>query len=76
MAMISLNLAIVNLLPFPILDGGVILLLAIEGIMRHDLKPQIKERVYQGAFVILVLLFMLLIFNDISKLSLFAHAKS
>jgi regulator of sigma E protease len=76
MAMISLNLAIVNLLPFPILDGGVILLLAIEGLMRRDLKPQIKERVYQGAFVILAVLFMLLIFNDISKLSLFAHAKS
>lgn len=75
MAVISLNLGIVNLLPFPILDGGVILMLAIEGLMRHDVKPVIKERIYQGAFVVLVLLFMLLIFNDISKLSLFTHAK-
>lgn len=75
MSVISLNLAIVNILPFPVLDGGVILLLLVEAAMQHDLKPQIKERVYQGAFVVLVLLFMLLIFNDISKLSMFSHAK-
>ena len=72
-AMISVNLAIVNLLPFPILDGGVILLLLIEGLMRHDLRPQLKERIYAGAFALLALLFILLIFNDLSKLSLFAH---
>jgi regulator of sigma E protease len=72
-AMISVNLAIVNLLPFPILDGGVILLLLIEGLMRHDLKPQLKERIYAGAFALLALLFVLLIFNDLSKLSMFAH---
>jgi regulator of sigma E protease len=76
MAVISLNLGIVNLLPFPILDGGVILMLGIEGLMRRDVKPEVKERIYQGAFVVLVLLFMLLIFNDISKLSLFTHAKT
>jgi regulator of sigma E protease len=74
-AVISLNLGIVNLLPFPILDGGVILMLAVEAIMRKDVKPAVKERIYQGAFVVLVLLFMLLIFNDISKLSFFTHAK-
>jgi regulator of sigma E protease len=75
MAIISLNLGIVNLLPIPILDGGVILLLIIESIMRHDLQPQVKERIYQAAFVIIILLFALSIFNDISKLSFFNHAK-
>jgi regulator of sigma E protease len=75
MAIISLNLGIVNLLPIPILDGGVIVLLLIESIMRHDLQPQIKERIYQAAFVIIILLFALSIFNDVSKLSFFNHAK-
>jgi regulator of sigma E protease len=75
-AMISVNLAIVNLLPFPILDGGVILLLIIESLMRHDLKPQLKERIYAGAFAVLALLFILLIFNDLSRLSLFTHVKT
>ncbi len=75
MALISLNLGIVNLLPIPILDGGVILLLIIESIMRHDLRPQVKERIYQAAFVLIILLFALSIFNDISKLSFFNHAK-
>jgi regulator of sigma E protease len=43
--------------------------------MRHDLQPQIKERIYQAAFVIIILLFALSIFNDVSKLSFFNHAK-
>ncbi|MGC2448798.1 MAG: RIP metalloprotease RseP, partial [Candidatus Sulfotelmatobacter sp.] len=50
-AAISLNLGIFNLLPIPILDGGVILFLAIEGLMRRDISMNIKERVYQAAFV-------------------------
>ncbi|PYQ38088.1 MAG: RIP metalloprotease RseP, partial [Acidobacteria bacterium] len=52
---ISLNLGIFNLLPIPILDGGVILFLLIEGLMRRDISMTIKERVYQAAFVFLVL---------------------
>ena len=54
-AAISLNLGIFNLLPIPILDGGVILFLLIEGLMRRDISMNIKERVYQAAFVFLVL---------------------
>ena len=75
MSVISLNLGIFNLLPFPILDGGVILMLLIEGIMGRDLDMQWKERIAQVAFVVLLLFAVLVIFNDISKLSLFAHAK-
>ena len=61
---ISLNLGIFNLLPIPILDGGVILLLALEGLMRRDISLHIKERIYQAAFVFLVLFAVMVIYND------------
>jgi regulator of sigma E protease len=64
---ISLNLGIFNLLPIPILDGGVILFLAIEGLMRRDVSLRIKERVYQAAFVFLVLFAVMVIYNDLVK---------
>jgi regulator of sigma E protease len=66
-AAISLNLGIFNLLPIPILDGGVILLLLIEGSMRRDISMRIKERIYQAAFVFLVLFAVMVIYNDIAK---------
>jgi regulator of sigma E protease len=68
MSTISLNLGIFNLLPIPILDGGMILFLAIESIMRRDLNQEIKERVYQVAFVCLIVFAVFVIFNDITKL--------
>jgi regulator of sigma E protease len=68
-AAISLNLGIFNLLPIPILDGGVILFLLIEGLMRRDISMNIKERVYQAAFVFLVLFAVMVIFNDLMKVS-------
>jgi regulator of sigma E protease len=67
MAGISINLAIFNLLPFPILDGGMILFLAIEGIRRRDISLRIKERIYQVAFVLLVLFAVMVIYNDLAK---------
>jgi regulator of sigma E protease len=66
-AAISLNLGIFNLLPIPILDGGVILFLIIEGLMRRDISMNIKERVYQVAFVCLVLFAVMVIYNDLMK---------
>ncbi len=66
--LISLNLGIFNLLPIPIMDGGVILLLFIESLMRRDISLPVKERIYQAAFVFLVLFAIIVIFNDISKL--------
>ena len=62
-----MNLGIFNLLPIPILDGGVILFLLIEGLMRRDISMNIKERVYQAAFVFLVLFAVMVIFNDLTK---------
>jgi regulator of sigma E protease len=66
-AAISLNLGIFNLLPIPILDGGVIMFLLIEGLMRRDISMSIKERVYQAAFVFLVLFAVMVIYNDLMK---------
>lgn len=70
MAGISLNLGILNLLPFPILDGGTILFLLIEGLIRRDLNQELKERVYQVAFVMIVLFFVFVMFNDVAKLNI------
>ncbi len=67
MSAISLNLGIFNLFPIPILDGGVILLLAIESVMRRDISMRIKERIYQAAFVFLVLFAVMVIYNDLVK---------
>lgn len=67
MALISLNLAVFNLFPIPILDGGLMLMLLIESIMRRDIKQEIKERVYQAAFVFLILFAVVVIYNDLAK---------
>ena len=75
MALISLNLGIFNLLPIPILDGGMILLLLIEGILRRDLNQEFKERVYQVAFVVLVLFAAFVMFNDVAKLNILSKLK-
>ena len=66
-AAISLNLGIFNLFPIPILDGGVILMLLIESVMGHDISLRIKERVYQVAFLFLVLFAVMVIYNDLVK---------
>jgi regulator of sigma E protease len=72
---ISLNLGILNLMPFPILDGGLILLLMIESVIRRDISINVKERIYQAAFVVLVAFFAFIIFNDVTKLPIFTHLK-
>lgn len=74
-AAISINLGILNLLPFPILDGGMILLLLIESVLRHDISMVVKERIYQAAFVVLVVFFAFVIFNDVTKLPIFTHVR-
>ena len=67
MAAISLNLGIFNLFPIPVLDGGVILLLLIEGTIRRDLDRRWKERITQVGFAFLMLIAVLVIYNDIVK---------
>lgn len=68
MSTISLNLGIFNLLPIPILDGGMVFFLLIEAAMGRDLNQQVKERVYQVAFVCLIVFAVFVLFNDITKL--------
>ena len=68
MAMVSLNLAVFNLLPIPILDGGVILMLLVEMIMRRDLSLRIKETVFKLGFVFLMAVMAFVIYNDIAKI--------
>ena len=70
MAGISLNLGILNLLLFPILDGGTILFLLIESMLRRDLNQDFKERLYQVAFVVIVLFFVFIMVNDVAKLNI------
>jgi regulator of sigma E protease len=67
LAVVSLQLALFNLLPIPILDGGLMLMLLIEGIIRRDIKQEVKERVYQAAFVFLMLFAAVVIYNDVIK---------
>ena len=68
MAMISLNLGLLNLLPVPVLDGGHIAILAVEGLARRDLSVQVKERVLMAGAAVLVLLMVTVIYNDVARL--------
>jgi len=68
MALISVNLGILNLLPIPILDGGHILLLSMEGIRRRDFSLAFKERFIQVGLVFLLVLFAYVMYNDVVRL--------
>jgi regulator of sigma E protease len=68
MALISVNLGILNLLPIPILDGGHILLLTLEGIRRRDFSLAFKERFIQVGLVFLLALFAYVMYNDVVRL--------
>ena len=73
MAVISLNLGILNLMPFPILDGGMILFLLLEILMRRDVDMAVKERIYQVGFALILVFAAYIVVNDVSKLHLFTH---
>jgi regulator of sigma E protease len=68
MAFMSVNLGILNLLPIPILDGGNILLLTLEGIRRRDFSLGFKERFVQVGLVFLLVLFAIVMYNDVVRL--------
>ena len=65
MALISLQLGVMNLLPIPVLDGGHIMILLIEGIARRDLSLRVKERIQQVGFAALATLMLVVIYNDV-----------
>ena len=64
----SLQLGILNLLPIPVLDGGHILILGIEGLTRRELSERLKERVMQLGFVFLLAFMSFVIYLDVKKL--------
>ena len=68
MAMISLNLGILNLLPIPILDGGHIFIMAMEGVSRRDFSIRVKERMLMAGFVVLMMLMVTVIYNDLTRI--------
>jgi regulator of sigma E protease len=66
-ALISLQLGIINLFPIPVLDGGQILVISLEGIFRRDFSPKLKQIVMQIGFAIFIVLIVFIILNDVVK---------
>jgi regulator of sigma E protease len=69
MAMISLNLGLVNLLPIPVLDGGHIFIMALEGLARRDFSIRVKEKMLLAGFVLILMLMVTVIYNDLTRIS-------
>jgi len=69
MSMISLNLGILNLLPIPVLDGGHIFIMALEGLARRDFSVRVKEKMLLAGFVVLMMLMVTVIYNDLTRIS-------
>jgi len=68
MAMISLNLGLLNLMPIPVLDGGHIFILAMEGLARRDFSMRVKEKMLLAGFVLLLALMVTVIYNDLMRI--------
>ena len=69
MASISLNLGLLNLMPIPVLDGGHILIMALEGIARRDFSAQVKEKMLLAGFALILLLMVTVIYNDLTRIT-------
>jgi regulator of sigma E protease len=67
MAAISLQLGIFNLLPIPVLDGGHLFLVMIEGAVRRDFSLAVKERILQVGFLMILALISVILYNDLAK---------
>jgi regulator of sigma E protease len=66
-AFISLNLAVINLIPFPALDGGRVLFIIIEAVIRRPIKPKIVNAINTAGFLILIGLMLVITYRDIIK---------
>jgi regulator of sigma E protease len=71
MASISLNLGLINLLPIPVLDGGHIFIMLLEGIARRDFSIRVKEKMLLAGFFVLMVLMVTVIYNDLTRISWF-----
>jgi len=70
MAILSINLGVINLFPIPVLDGGHILFYVIEIVTRRELSVRVKEMSQQIGFVILLMLMLFVIFIDVERLNI------
>jgi regulator of sigma E protease len=70
MAILSINLGVINLFPIPVLDGGHIFFYLIEIVTRREISVKIKEISQQIGFVILLMLMLFVIFIDIERLNI------
>ena len=68
MAMLSLNLGLLNLLPIPVLDGGHLLFFLIEAVKRRPVSVKVREIAQQVGMVLLIMLMILVFYNDITRL--------
>ncbi len=68
MASISLNLGLLNLLPIPVLDGGHIFIMALEGLARRDFSIRVKEKMFLAGFAVLLMLMVTVIYNDLTRI--------
>ena len=68
LALLSLSLAILNILPFPVLDGGHFVIILIEGIAGREIPLKIKIAIQNAGFIILLILMAIIIYNDIINL--------
>jgi regulator of sigma E protease len=68
MCMISLNLGILNLLPIPMLDGGHIFIMALEGVARRDFSMRVKEKMLMAGFLVIMALMVTVIYNDLMRI--------
>ncbi len=75
-ALISINLGFVNLLPIPALDGGHLLLYAIEGVRRRPLEPKLQEWAFMSGFVFILSLMLLLTMNDLASFGIWQGLKA
>jgi regulator of sigma E protease len=66
--MLSLNLGLLNLMPVPVLDGGHIMILALEGLSRRDFSMKVKTKMLRAGFVLLLMLTVTVIYNDLTRL--------
>jgi len=67
MAALSITLAIINILPIPVLDGGHLLFLGIEGIRKKPIGLRARELAYRAGLVIIIMLMLIVFYNDISR---------
>ena len=72
-AIISINLGFINLLPVPMLDGGHLLFDAIEAVRRRPVTPAIQEWAFRGGLAAILCLFLIVTFNDLGKVGLWQH---